>query len=165
CAQGMVRERASHRLADLGYHGDEQERILDAIPIATHNQRADAELLVGSAQFIPAEELIEIAEASMSAPILALLKRPDELHVVEQAHLHPMFVEDSVRAMIHGVIERYPELEDEAFVSAHQINFETIHNHDVVAERTGTLGELRDQVLHDGNGGTHVTLDGWLAQA
>ena len=53
----------------------------------------------------------------MSAPILALLKRPDELYVVEQAHLHPMFVEDSVRAMVQGVIDRYPELEDDALVS------------------------------------------------
>jgi GTP cyclohydrolase I/GTP cyclohydrolase-4 len=164
CAQGMVRELASGRLADLGYHGDEQTRILDAIPLATHNQRAEAELLIGSEQFIPAEQLIEIAESSMSAPILALLKRPDELYVVEQAHMHPMFVEDSVRAMVQGVIERYPELEDEAFVSAHQVNFETIHNHDVVAERTGLLGELRDEVLHDGVSDTHVSLDGWLAR-
>jgi GTP cyclohydrolase I/GTP cyclohydrolase-4 len=163
CAQGMVRERASARLADLGYRGDELERILDAVPIATHNQRAEAELLVGSESFIPAEQLIEIAERSMSAPILALLKRPDELYVVEQAHLHPMFVEDSVRAMVQGVIERYPELEDEAFVSAHQVNYETIHNHDVVAERTGVLGELRDEVLHGGRSGAHLTLEGWLA--
>ena len=108
CAQGMVRERASERLADMGYEDEERARILDAIPIATHNQRAEAELLVGSSRFTPAEELIEIAESSMSAPILALLKRPDELYVVEQAHLHPMFVEDSVRAMVQGVIERYP---------------------------------------------------------
>ncbi len=33
----------------------------------------------------------------MSAPIFDLLKRPDELFVVEQAHLQPRFVEDSVR--------------------------------------------------------------------
>jgi MptA/FolE2 family GTP cyclohydrolase len=159
----MVRERAAVRLADLGYEGDEQRQILDAIPIATHNQRAEAELLIGSEGFIPAEQLIEIAEQSMSAPILALLKRPDELHVVEQAHLHPMFVEDSVRAMVQGVIERYPELPDDVFVSAHQVNFETIHNHDVIAERTGLLGELRDEVLHDGVTRTHVSLEDWLA--
>ena len=74
----------------------------------------------------------------MSAPILALLKRPDELYVVEQAHLHPMFVEDSVRAMVAGRDRALPELEDDALVAARQVNFETIHNHDVVAERTGT---------------------------
>jgi hypothetical protein len=45
------------------------------------------------------------------------------------------------------------------------VNFETIHNHDVVAERTGLLGDLRDEVLHDGDGGEHLTLDAWLALA
>jgi GTP cyclohydrolase-4 len=165
CAQGMVRERASERLSDMGYDAEERERILDAIPIATHNQRAEAELLVGSSRFTPAEELVEIAESSMSAPILALLKRPDELYVVEQAHLHPMFVEDSVRAMVQGVIERYPALEDDALVAARQVNFETIRNHDVVAERTGLLGDLRDEVLRGRRGGEHLTLDAWLALA
>ena len=79
----------------------------------------------------------------MSAPILTLLKRTDELHVVEQAHANPRFVEDVVREMIAGVVEEFPELEDDAFVQAHQRNFETIHAHDVIAERTGLLGELR----------------------
>jgi GTP cyclohydrolase I/GTP cyclohydrolase-4 len=65
--------------------------------------------------------------------------------------------------MVQGVIDRYPELEDDALVAARQVNFETIHNHDVVAERTGLLGDLRDEVLHDGPGGAHLTLDGWLA--
>ena len=33
----------------------------------------------------------------MSSPVYELLKRPDELFVVEHAHLQPRFVEDSVR--------------------------------------------------------------------
>ena len=41
-----------------------------------------------------------LVESSMSSPILALLKRPDELFVVEHAHLTPRFVEDSVRLMV-----------------------------------------------------------------
>jgi hypothetical protein len=40
---------------------------------------------------------VELVEASMSSPIYELLKRPDELFVVEHAHLQPRFVEDSVR--------------------------------------------------------------------
>ena len=38
----------------------------------------------------------------MSAPVYALLKRPDELFVVEHAHLQPRFVEDSVRYALAG---------------------------------------------------------------
>ena len=133
----MVRERASVRLADLGYGDEERERILDAVPIATHNQRGEATLMVGSRRYIEAGRLIDVADSSMSAPIFALLKRPDELYVVEQAHLHPRFVEDSVRCMVAGVLEAEPELEDDAFLLARQVNFETIHTHDVIAERTG----------------------------
>ena len=79
----------------------------------------------------------------MSSPIYELLKRPDELFVVEHAHLQPRFVEDSVRISLQSTLERYPELDDEDFVLARQVNFETIHSHDVLAERYGTVGELR----------------------
>ena len=82
----------------------------------------------------------------MSAPIYELLKRPDELFVVEHAHLQPRFVEDSVRLSIKGALEAMPDLADGDFVFARQINFETIHAHDVLAEREGTVGELRAEL-------------------
>ena len=41
-----------------------------------------------------AEQLVRIVEESMSSPISALLKRPDELFVVEHAHLQPRFVDE-----------------------------------------------------------------------
>jgi MptA/FolE2 family GTP cyclohydrolase len=163
CAQGMVRQRAAERLEGLGYEGDELESILDAVPLATHNQRGEATLLVGSQSYTPAEELLEIAEASMSAPIFALLKRPDELYVVEQAHLHPRFVEDSVREMVARTLERWPSLSDDAFLLARQVNFETIHTHDVTAERSGRLEDLRRELAGE-PGGEHLTLEDWLCR-
>ena len=83
------------------------------------------------------------SQDSMSAPIYELLKRPDELFVVEHAHLQPRFVEDSVRLSLKGALDAMPELEDGDFLFARQLNFETIHAHDVLAEREGTVGELR----------------------
>ena len=41
----------------------------------------------------------------MSSPIYELLKRPDELFVVEHAHLQPRFVEDSVRVALKETLE------------------------------------------------------------
>ena len=82
----------------------------------------------------------------MSAPVLALLKRPDELFVVEHAHLQPRFVEDSVRLSLKGLLEARPDLDDGDFVLARQLNLETIHDHDVLAERWGTVGELRGEI-------------------
>ncbi len=113
------------------------------LPAATHNQRAEATLMIGTRREIDARDLIGIAENSMSAPVFELLKRPDELFVVEHAHLHPRFVEDSVRLMIAGALERYPDLSDGCFLLARQVNHETIHNHDVLAERHGIVSELR----------------------
>jgi GTP cyclohydrolase IV len=162
CAQGLVRGRAAERLAEAGYAHDELERILDLVPIATHNQRGTGTLLVGTARDLDAEDLVGIVERSMSAPVLELLKRPDELFVVEQAHLHPRFVEDSVRVSLKGLLDAQPGLDDEDFVLSRQINFETIHDHDVVAERWGTIGELRAE-LDGANVGQQTTLEAWLA--
>jgi GTP cyclohydrolase I/GTP cyclohydrolase-4 len=82
----------------------------------------------------------------MSSEIYELMKRTDEAAVVEKAHRRPRFVEDCVREMVRGVLERLPALDDRAFVSARQVNLETIHQHNVVAERFGTLGEVRREL-------------------
>src|SRR3712207_6504131 len=47
CAQEMVIERARDRLTEQGFEGDDIERILDAVPVATHNQRGIGTLYVG----------------------------------------------------------------------------------------------------------------------
>ena len=99
----------------------------------------------------------------MSAPVFELLKRPDELFVVEHAHLQPRFVEDSVRLALQGVLDAYPALGDQDFLFSRQVNLETIHTHDVVAERYGTVAELRGE-LAGTQPATHTTLADWLAR-
>jgi MptA/FolE2 family GTP cyclohydrolase len=119
--------------------------------------------MIGTRREIDARDLIAIAEQSMSAPVFELLKRPDELHVVEQAHLHPRFVEDSVRLMIAGAFEHYDDLSDGCFLLARQVNHETIHNHDVLAERHGKVAEIRaDLARRDGGTPHHTTARDWL---
>jgi GTP cyclohydrolase I/GTP cyclohydrolase-4 len=161
CAQGLVRGAAAERLAEAGF-GDDVERILDLIPLATHNQRGKGTLLIGTDADVNAQNLVDIVEQSMSSPIFELMKRPDELFVVEHAHLQPRFVEDSVRFALKAALDRYPELSDADYLFAQQVNLETIHRHDVVAERTGTVGELRAEL--DGRvAATHTELTGWLS--
>ena len=162
CAQGLVRSRASDRLLDAGFGESDVERILELVPLATHNQRGRGTLYVGTASQLNAEHLVEIVESSMSSPVYELLKRPDELFVVEHAHLQPRFVEDSVRIAVATTLERYPRLADADFVLSRQLNFETIHSHDVVAERFGTVGELRGELAGDGRPPEHTTLEEWL---
>jgi GTP cyclohydrolase IV len=164
CAQGLVRGSAAERLLEAGFASGDVDRILELVPLATHNQRGKGTLLVGTETQINAEHLVEIVERSMSSPVYELLKRPDELFVVEHAHLQPRFVEDSVRFALKAAIDRYPDLADSDFLFAQQLNLETIHRHDVLAERTGTVGELRAEL--DGHAATHHTeLRDWLSAA
>lgn len=164
CAQGLVRSRASERLLEEGFASADIDRILDLVPIATHNQRGKQTLVVGTDLDLDAVTLVEIAERSMSAPIFDLLKRPDELFVVEHAHLQPRFVEDSVRHALRDALASLPELDDDDFLLSRQVNYETIHVHDVIAERFGTVGELRGE-LETGTPSTHQTsLAAWLSR-
>jgi MptA/FolE2 family GTP cyclohydrolase len=139
------------------------ERILDLVPHATHNQRGRGTLLVGTERDLDAEDLVTIVEHSMSAPVRELLKRPDELFVVEHAHRTPRFVEDSVRFVLKGLLDAFPDLADGDFVLARQVNFETIHTHDVAAERWGTIGEIRAELASSGPAQRQTTLADWLA--
>lgn len=167
CAQGLIEAQASEALRADGFDDDEIARIVRAVPIATHNQRARGTLLVGtpSGVDVDADLLLEIVEDGMSSEIYELLKRPDEQYVVDKAHRRPRFVEDSVREMVRGVLERLPELPDGAFIRAHQENYETIHTHDVDAERVGTLGEIRREVGDGVSAVRHTTLQEWLGGA
>jgi len=163
CAQGLVRGRASERLLEAGFGDDDVDRILELVPLATHNQRGRGTLYVGSQTRVDAEQLAAIVEGSMSAPVYELLKRPDELFVVEHAHLQPRFVEDSVRLALKGVLDAHPSLDDADFVFSRQVNLETIHTHDVLAERYGTVGELRQELEGGGPIEHHTELREWLA--
>jgi GTP cyclohydrolase IV len=169
CAQQLVAGRSRERLAADGFTDEEIGRIFDAVPVATHNQRGLGTLRLGLTEGcrtdVDAADLLAIVEDSMSSEIYELMKRSDEAAVVEKAHRRPRFVEDCVREAIRGAIERFGGLDDDAFLSSRQENLETIHQHNVVAERFGLLGELRRE-LHTGEHiAHHTTMREWLSAA
>ena len=167
CAQELVAGRAAERLAADGFSQEQIERILACVPVATHNQRGLATLHIGCIEEcvaeIDASTLLAIAEASMSSEIYELMKRSDEVEVVEKAHRRPRFVEDCVREMVASVVRAFPELDGASFVSAHQENLETIHRHNVVAERHGLLAELRAEIDSGAPAAHQTSLEEWLA--
>jgi GTP cyclohydrolase IV len=169
CAQELVMERSQERLREDGFTDNEIARVFEAVPIATHNQRGIGTLHIGCpegwSQSLDAEALLEIVETAMSSEIYELMKRSDEVEVVEKAHLRPRFVEDCVREMVRMAIERFDALDASAFVSARQENLETIHKHNVVAERHGLLGDLRREVNFGEQVRHHVTKREWLEDA
>ncbi|MGC9444029.1 MAG: GTP cyclohydrolase MptA [Candidatus Methanospirareceae archaeon] len=154
CAQELMRDKAAAELAKRGMSQEDIDSFLGSIPLATHNQRGRGiiTLEVENDVKIPLDKIIGIIERSMSAKTYEILKRPDEAMVVETAHRRPMFVEDCVREMAKQLVESFTYLPDDSTVTIKQINEESIHQHNAVAERVATLGDLRRE-LRDASSG------------
>jgi len=166
CAQEMVSAGAREALAADGFSDDEIERILARVPVATHSQRGIGTLHVGCptdcTETIEAAELLAIVEESMSSEIYELMKRPDEQEVVEKAHRRPRFVEDCVREMVRMGVGRFGHFGEGAFLSARQENLETIHKHNVVAERHGLMSELAGEIEDGEPAERQTSMRAWL---
>ena len=94
-----------------------------------HNQRAEVNFNVKFKGFIWLEDLIDLVESTASSQVFAVLKRPDEKHVTEQAFNNPMFVEDVVRK----VAELATAHENISWFSVGVESFESIHKHSAYA--------------------------------
>ena len=149
CAQELVKAKSAEKLKELGFDDATIKKILDAIPIATHNQRgvATIKMQVKDDFSPPIDKLIEIAKRSMSYEVFEVLKREDELEVIWNSHKNPKFVEDCVRLMARFVVEEFKDAPDDILVFFRQENEESIHQHNVVAERVATMGELRKEIF------------------
>jgi GTP cyclohydrolase I/GTP cyclohydrolase-4 len=169
CAQELVTARARERLVADGFDDGEIERVFEHVPVATHNQRGLGTLYVGCPEAcheaVQASTLLRIVESSMSSEIFELMKRTDEAEVVERAHRRPRFVEDCVREMVRMAVEEFEGFGPDAFVMSRQENLETIHHHNVVAERYGLIGELARELRSDEPEPRHVSMREWLEGA
>ena len=94
-----------------------------------HNQRAEVTLTVEPLKFIWLEELISLVESCGSCELYALLKRPDEKFVTEEAYANPMFVEDVVRMVAQKALAH----QDIGWFSVGVESFESIHKHSAYA--------------------------------
>ena len=163
CAQLMVREHSIRELQEAGFDEADAVRAVDALPVATHNQRGRGGVYIGAeapyAGEVRAEDLVEIVESSMSSETYDLLKRPDEFFIVNKAHHNPKFVEDVVRGILVRALDVYGDFPDTTYIGASQVNYESIHKHDAFCEAFGLFGEFRRE-LRDG---THVDVKTDLA--
>jgi len=100
-----------------------------------HNQRGyvDIDVVCADGATVWIEDLIGAAEGAASAPVYALLKRPDERFVTMQAYENPAFVEDIARDVAVTLRE---DARIESFVVTVR-NLESIHAHDAVATIRG----------------------------
>ena len=147
CAQGLVRGAAAERLLEAGFADGDVERILELVPLATHNQRGSGTLLVGTESRVNAEHLVDIVESSMSSPVYELLKRPGRA-VRRRARAPAAALRRGLRALraVGDACGATRSSTTRDFLFSRQVNLETIHRHDVLAERSSTVGELRAEL-------------------
>jgi GTP cyclohydrolase-4 len=132
CAQQTVSEM-------MGCGGDAS--------VMSHNQRniCTALFTTDDDVNVEADDIIDLVQGAFSSPTYELLKRDDEGQVVINAHANPRFVEDVVRNVLEAVVERYGALPDDVEIKVKSESEESIHKHNAFAERTATLGELREE--------------------
>jgi GTP cyclohydrolase-4 len=151
CSQGMSETRARETLRELGVEAHTIDEFLAEVPQPGHSQRGHATLVVesGGDPAVDLLELIDVARNAMSARIYNLAKRPDEDVMTYESHADAKFVEDCVRSMAEGVVDRFDQLPDDAVIRMEQVNDESIHQHDAHAERHVEMGRLRDELDGD----------------
>jgi GTP cyclohydrolase-4 len=166
CAQLMVREHSIRELQEAGFSAGDAVRAVDALPVATHNQRGRGGIYIGAespyADELRAEDLVEIVESSMSSETYDLLKRPDEFFIVNKAHHNPKFVEDVVRGILARALDVYADFPDNTYIAATQVNYESIHKHDAFAEAFGLFGEFRRELREGTRVDDKTDLAAWL---
>jgi GTP cyclohydrolase-4 len=151
CSQGMSAARARETLRGLDVDDETIDQFLAEAPEPGHSQRGHATLTIESegAPDVDLLDVIEVARDSMSARIYNLAKRPDEDHMTYESHKNAKFVEDCVRSLAEGVVDRFDHLPDEAIVTMKQSNDESIHQHNAHAERVATFGDLEAELADD----------------
>ncbi len=105
---------------------------------ASHSQRGHVTVAVRTQGRVWVEDLIEIVEASASAPLFPLLTSRDEGTLVQDAHERPVLVEDLAR----NVAER---LDSDVRVLWYRVdarNQDSVHAHDACASVARTPRDL-----------------------
>jgi GTP cyclohydrolase I len=94
-----------------------------------HNQRCEISAKVRTNKLMWIEDLVKIMEGAASAEVYAVLKRPDEKFLTEQAFENPKFVEDIIRDLA-GALDKEDRV---TWYHIESENFESIHNHNAYA--------------------------------
>jgi len=123
-------------------------RASDDPPFISHNQRNDVTIImqVPNGTDVEVDELIDIAEMSMSAPTYELLKREEEGLLVLNAHKNPKFVEDVVRDVVKNLVNKFKDFPDYTEIEVRSESYETIHKHNAYAEKSGKLGDFKKEL-------------------
>ena len=156
CAKEMSQEYAIDVIKtrkDINISDDDLKKIIKILPFSSHNQRSKGTIIVQIKDLDTHEidilELVDVIEESMSGRIQSILKRPEEAKLVRLAHLKPLFSEDVIREMAKNFLNKnFPNLEDDFKITFRIESYESIHPHNVFAETTLTIKELKNFLVN-----------------
>ena len=136
---------------DINISEDDLKKLINIRPLSSHNQRSKGTIIVQikdlNNHMIDVLDIIDVIEDSMSGKIQSVLKRPEEAELVRTAHLKPLFSEDVIREMAKNFMAKnFPNLEDSLKIIFKVESYESIHPHNVYAELTTSIGELRKSI-------------------
>lgn len=147
-AQQMLEHRFERRLNELGMPSETIERVVKIAPVGTHMERSISSIEIGTS--IPfefsIEDFVTIIEKAASAPLYELLKRPDELAIVESMLTNTRFAEDTIRKMAKDSLETFEKLPDNAVLKLRTETMFTLSAYNVVAKKNSTIGEIRKEL-------------------
>ena len=154
CAKEMSQEYAEEIIKsrkDIEITEKDIKKLINILPFSSHNQRSKGTIVVQikdlNSHKVDVLDIIDIIEESMSGRIQSVLKRPEEAELVRSAHLKPLFSEDVIREMAKNFIARdFPNLDDNFKINFKIESYESIHPHNVYAELSTTLGDLRKNI-------------------
>ncbi|MFQ6068432.1 MAG: GTP cyclohydrolase MptA [Candidatus Bathyarchaeia archaeon] len=151
CTQGLLKALTEEKLVQLGYGEKDVKKIAENVPLATHTQRTRGTIFIHVPKkfTVNIEDLVGVIENSVSGQTYAVLKRPAEASVIVEAHSKARFTEDVVREILGALVKKYANFPDETRVFAQAYSQESVHKHDIVAERLATLGEIRHEITSE----------------
>ena len=117
---------AAERLEEAGFEEGDVERILELVPLATHNQRGRGTLYLGTDARSWARISSTIVERSMSSRSTSSSSARTSCSLSSTRISAPLR-RGSVRLMIRAPSTRTAPTRGRDFVQATQVNFETIH--------------------------------------
>ena len=167
CAQTLVQASSRERLVEQGFSDDEIERVFASVPVATHNQRGLGTLRIGCPETCDTDiDALAAGGDRRGLDVVGDLRADEALRRGRRGREGP-----PPAALRRGLRardgrrrrrRRSRDLGDDIFVSARQENLESIHQHNVVAERFGLLGELRRELAGGEPAAHHVSMREWL---
>jgi len=145
CPQRWAIRNFYYKLKEKGYSEKEIYEIIKEAPLESHTNRGRVNLFVED-QNISYKDLYNILDSSTTI-VRELLSGEDEYVFIRNAHEKELFCEDVVRGVAYNVVKYLGnKMNDDKKIIIHAETEESIHSHNLYAEISSSLGELKNNL-------------------